>query len=214
MSRKAVKKAPARKSHSRRLPLLIGLGMIVVAAVVAILTTGSGSAGTGVEQTRPVTVAGSLPAYQTVVADPAIGMRVPEITGSTFDGSTLSITNDGVPKAIIFLAHWCPHCQNEVENLTSWFGQNTLPAGIEIVAISTGVDVSQPNYPPSKWLAGFPIPTIVDDANSSSARSFGLAGFPFVVLVNADGTVAQRIEGEISPDSLVQMLQQMAGSSG
>jgi hypothetical protein len=33
-------------------------------------------------------------------------MAMPEIQGEDFQGNTVSITNDGRPKAIILLAHW------------------------------------------------------------------------------------------------------------
>ncbi|HZJ48543.1 MAG TPA: hypothetical protein VFD97_05855, partial [Acidimicrobiia bacterium] len=133
MSKKAVKKAPSKKRRSRRTPILIGVGFVAVVALVALLTTGSNSEDAGIKQTRPVSIAGTaLPTYQSGTADPAVGMTAPEITGATFDGTPLSITNDGIPKAIILLAHWCPHCQTEVEELTPWIAANPIPAGTAI----------------------------------------------------------------------------------
>lgn len=211
MSKNAVKKAPAKKRRSRTTPILIGVVAVVAVALIALLTTGSGT-DPGVSQTRPVTITGqALPNFQSGTADPAVGMAAPQITGATFDGTPISITNDGVPKAIILLAHWCPHCQTEVEELTPWIAENPVPAGTEIVAISTSANAAQPNYPPSKWLADWPVPTIVDDSNSSSSRAFGLSGFPFVVFVDADGNVAGRIEGGVAPETLYSLLEQLGG---
>ncbi|NIA25047.1 MAG: thioredoxin fold domain-containing protein [Gammaproteobacteria bacterium] len=212
MSKKAVKKAPPRKRQSRRAPILIGGAVVAAIALVAFLTTGSETEGENIKQTRPVTITGqALPPYEHDTADPAIGMTAPEINGATFDGTPLSITNDGTPKAIIMLAHWCPHCQTEVEELTPWIAEHGVPEGGAIVSISTSANVSQPNYPPSKWLADWPVPTIADDSNSSSARAFGLTGFPFIIFVDADGTVVGRVEGGVAPEMLYQFLEQMAG---
>jgi len=212
MSKKAVKKAPPRKRRSRRTPILIGAAIVAIVALVALLTTGSGSEGENIKQTRPVTITGqALPTYQSGMPDPAAGMAAPEITGATFDGTPLSITNDGTPKAIILLAHWCPHCQTEVEELTPYIKANGIPEGVEVVSISTSVNAAKPNYPPSKWLADWPVPTLADDSNSSSARAFGLSGFPFVVFIDADGKVVGRSEGSVAPETLYQILDQLAG---
>ena len=212
MSKKAVKKTPPRKRRSRRTPILIGAAVVAVVALVALLTTGSGSEGENIKQTRPVTITGqALPTYQSGTPDPAVGMAAPEITGATFDGTPLSITNDGTPKAVILLAHWCPHCQTEVAELTPWITEKGIPEGVEIVSISTSVNAAKPNYPPSKWLADWPVPTVADDSNSSSARAFGLSGFPFVVFIDADGKVVGRSEGSVAPETLYQILDQLAG---
>lgn len=212
MSKKAVKKPPPRKRRSRKTPILIGVAVLAVVALVALLTTVSGSGDANIKQTRSVKITGqALPLYQSGTADPAVGMPAPEITGATFDGTPLSITNDGTPKAIILLAHWCPHCQTEVEELTPYIKANGIPEGVEVFSISTSVNAAKPNYPPSKWLADWPVPTIADNSNSSSARAFGLSGFPFVVFVGADGKVVGRNEGGMPPETLYKILEQLAG---
>lgn len=68
-----------------------------------------GTDGPSIEQTRPVTVSGAtLPVLLEGGQDPAVinGMMMPELSGASFDGTPISITNDGRPKVILFLAHW------------------------------------------------------------------------------------------------------------
>ena len=70
------------------------------------------------EQFAPVQVVGealeSMPPQIPVTEpdnDPAIGEIAPDVTGTSFDGSPVTITADGTPRAIMFVAHWCPHCR-------------------------------------------------------------------------------------------------------
>ena len=61
------------------------------------------------------------------------------------------------------------------------------------------------NYPPSAWLAdaGWSLPTLVDSADDSVLRAFGLTAYPFVVVVGPDGLVAARASGAIPIETLI-----------
>ena len=56
--------------------------------------------------------------------------------------------------SVIFLAHWCPHCQAEVPLLSPYLAGDDAPEGLQTVAVSTGVDSTRDNYPPDQWLEG------------------------------------------------------------
>lgn len=198
----------------RTTSILIGVVAVVAIALIAAISVGAGSSGTAsasISETQPVTINGTpLPPYPEQGEDSAVGMQAPELIGKSFDGTPVSITNDGIPKAILFLAHWCPHCQNEVDDLVPYLEANGVPPGTAVYAVSTSASSSRPNWPPSKWLDGLPLPTLVDDSSSSAAQAYGLIAFPFVVLVDADGTVAFRFPGEVPPENLMQALATMA----
>jgi thiol-disulfide isomerase/thioredoxin len=194
--------------------------LVVVAAlaVVAVLVTRSGGgkgADTNLAQTRPVHVAGApLPADTDAADDPAAGMAAPELHGASFDGSPVTITNDGKAKLIVFVAHWCPHCQREVPVLARWLEDGKLPASVSFYVVSTGVDQARPNYPPSTWLreAGLTAPVLADDAEGSAAGAYGLSAYPFFTAVGADGKVVARDSGELTPAQLDQLAAQLATS--
>ncbi|HEX2047960.1 MAG TPA: TlpA disulfide reductase family protein [Acidimicrobiales bacterium] len=109
----------------------------------------------------------------------------------------MEIARDGKPKLVMFLAHWCPHCQAEVPVLVDWASAGQ-PQGVDLVAVSTAVDRARPDYPPSAWLEreGWTIPTVADDADGTAAAAFGLTGYPYFVAVTGDGKVAARASGE------------------
>ena len=185
-------------------PLLI-IGVIVlvviVAAVAAVVLT-SRPSGPAEPATTAVTVQGTaLPALPpSGTADPAVGQAIPTMSGIGLDGSAMEIGPGDGALAIVVVAHWCPHCQAEVPVLADWLATNQLPEGVRVVTVSTGIDPARPNYPPSAWLEreGWSEPTLIDDASSSALAGLGLNSFPGFVFVNADGTVSERMTGEIS----------------
>lgn len=197
-----------RPAPKRRLPVVpIALGVVALLAVIAVLASRGGDYGddtstaVGVEQTRPVTVSGEpLAPFAAGGDDPAVGATAPELNGSRFDGTPLPIAAAGRPKVLLFLAHWCPHCQREVPLLAGWVADNGLPDDVDLYAIATSTTPDRPNYPPSAWLGRerFTVPTLADDAGSSAAQAFGLSGFPYFVAVDADNHVIARASGELT----------------
>ena len=102
----------SRKQPQKRsmVPLYVG-GGIVALLVIAFITTGLGDSGndngTTTEEYRDVSVSGAaLPPYSQDTQDGAVGMAMPEITGESFDGTPVTISNDGRNKIILLLTHW------------------------------------------------------------------------------------------------------------
>lgn len=155
-----------------------------------------------------VTVTGTpLPQVVEGAADVAVGMVVPELRGADFAGNPVEITNDGRAKMIVFLAHWCPHCQRETPIIRDWRGTVTLPDNVDVYSVSTLVSADRVNYPPAPWLEAeqWNIPVIADDALDSAANAFGLHAVPFWVLVHTDGTLAGRGSGAVPPETLTEI---------
>jgi len=101
---------------------------------------------------------------------------------------------------LVFLAHWCPHCQNEVPKLVEWIAADGIPADVEVVAVSTAVQLDRGN-PPRAWLAGegWPVTAVRDDDTGTVADAYGLRSFPYVVVVGTDGRVRARLSGGLRP---------------
>ena len=51
---------------------------------------------------------------------------------------------------------------------------------------------------------------IADDATYSAAQAFGLTVFPFLVLVDSDGNVVARVDGEQPPEQLTELVEQVS----
>ena len=105
---------------------------------------------------------------------------------------------------IVFLAHWCPHCNDEIPVLLEWRDSGEIPAELQIFGVSTAVSDERPNYPPGEWLQekGWEWPVLADDAELTAANTYGVTGFPYFVIVDADGNVTARGSGEIPIEEL------------
>jgi cytochrome c biogenesis protein CcmG/thiol:disulfide interchange protein DsbE len=211
--------APRARGGPSAPALILGLGaiLIVAAAIAAVALTpaaqppasaaASGSsvpAGTSAPSGASSAAANAtLPPFEATANDPAVGRPIPEVDGKSFDGTPVSIKADGRSKLIVFLAHWCPHCQREVPVVQSWLDAKGMPAGVDLVSVVTAIDPNRPNYPPDAWLARehWQVPVIVD-ADGQIASSYGLTAFPYWVAVNANGSVAERLTGELTPEQL------------
>lgn len=185
----------------RRAIPIIGI-VVGVVAVILILVVVFGTQQIGSEFGEP-TVEGQLPLMppNTTVDQSAAGFDTPFVSGQDFDGTTVTIDPaDGRAKAIIFLAHWCPHCRAEVPRVQAWLDETGGVDGVDIYSVTTSMNSAQPNYPPSDWLEGegWTPPVIRDDADNTAYISHGAGGFPYWVFVNADGTVALRTSGEMN----------------
>jgi cytochrome c biogenesis protein CcmG, thiol:disulfide interchange protein DsbE len=201
---------PASRS---KVPLMVLGAAVVVAAAIALIV-GSGSSkkqSTTSTETSTITVTGTaLARLPDSGADPAKGKPIPDISGSKFDGSTQSITKDGRAKVIMFVAHWCPHCQREVPVITQWLKAGNGSPDVDLYAVATATSSDQPNYPPSSWLqkVGWPVPTIADSTKNDAANAFGLTAYPFFVVVDHNGNVVVRQSGELTTAQLAQLLAQ------
>ncbi len=151
--------------------------------------------------------------------DPAVGKKAPTLTGEQFNGAALTLPAAGKPAVVMFVAHWCPHCQKEVPEITKWLNANGLPQDVNLYAVATSTTDQRPNFPPSDWLnkEGWPVPTIADDAKNQAATAYGIGGFPYFVVLDANGNVVQRASGELTTDQFQALLtaaRTTPGSSG
>ena len=158
----------------------------------------------------------SLPLYEDPLNDLALGMIAPKAVGlDLLSGAEVSITPSGKPLVVAFFAHWCPHCQREVAEITEWLASNKFPDNDDLIAVSTFEDASRGNYPPAEWLASqdWPFPVIADTSSVAVAEAYGAISVPFFVFINADGSVAKRTSGNIGPALLLQLVEDLTGTS-
>ena len=147
----------------------------------------------------------ALPQFEQLEDDPAVGRTSPVVVGpDLLTGEPVRIESQGRPMVVAFYAHWCPHCQAEVEALTEWLDTNELPAGVDFYAVSVLEDSRRGNYPPDEWLRdeGWQHPVLADTPTLSVVDAFGLQSVPYLVAVDANNEVVLRFAGNVGPDEI------------
>ena len=168
------------------------------------------AAGAMLENSESLTVTGdALPPLEDTPNDAAVGMASPVVVGASFDGTEVSIggPTDG-PTMLVFLAHWCPHCNDEIPEIVTLRDSGDLPENLNIIGISTAVQDDRDNFPPSSWIVekDWTWPVLADTADSEAIQLYGGTGFPFTVMLNADGTVNARKSGSEPADQILEWI--------
>lgn len=210
-----------KQTETNRSALIwIGVGVVVVIGlfVWAIMAGGAtSSSGTSyeVEAFGDVDVTGDLlpildPGNVGIAElDPAAGLPAPVATGTDYDGVASSIGDADGPQLLVFLAHWCPHCQAELPHLVD-LAEDGAFDGMEAVVVLTGTNPTAPNFPPLDWLQreGWDGTVLVDEEDQAAGAAYGLSSYPYLVLVGEDGRVVARVAGEQGMERLRAFVQQ------
>lgn len=182
-------------------------GLVILVLLTAVVF---GESEVGAEYGEPTIEGQVLPPFPGGVSvdTSAQGLAAPTVSGHDYAGNSVQIANDGRAKAIVFLAHWCPHCQAEVPRVQKWLDAGRNTTGVDLYSVSTAANSGRDNYPPSQWLEreGWTTPVVVDDKAGSIHSAFGSGGFPFWVFVNANGSVEVRTAGQLTVDQLAEFL--------
>lgn len=203
------------------LAVIAGVIVAAFAAVVIVATAGddddssidtadgsaTGTIAAGFDTATAQVQGEALPDFPGAGADPALGMDAPTATGMTQDGSDLTTPAQGRPTMLLFLAHWCPHCQEEIKTARDWVADGNLPDDVDLAGVATHIDPARPNHPPSAWFLDedWAQPTIAD-ADAAVATTYGLTELPYWVIVDADGKVVDRRGGEQTETQIDEML--------
>ncbi|MGZ4712700.1 MAG: TlpA family protein disulfide reductase [Acidimicrobiia bacterium] len=213
----AAGRAPARpaaaRAQQKQFPVFwIAVGAVVAVAVIAAIVASTGGSdsksnggsgggtSSGHEYGKVVVTGKALPRLPDSGSDPAIGTTIPTVTSEDFSGKPVTIAPGGNAQMIVFLAHWCPHCNREAPKLAEYLRTNGgPPANVGLTIVPTGSSPQAPNWPPSQWVKSMglgDVATLVDDKAQTAAAAFGLTAYPYIVSVGADGAVVNRRSGE------------------
>lgn len=207
------KRSSAAGGEGRRRLLMgvVAVAVIGFAVLIAVLSVEeSGSVLTVDDVAGPVTVTGD--AVQPVAPeaeDPFVGTPVPVVEGVDFDGEAVTIGAPGRAQVLLFLASWCPVCQEELPLVVDFIQEGGVPADVDLTAVVTGLAADRPNWPPQDWLEreGYTGAVIRDDAAGTIAATYGMTGTPFWVVIDAEGRLVQRVSGLLPKDQFATVFQ-------
>ncbi len=212
----AQRKKNEEATSSRKTFLIIGAAVLLAAAIAIGFSGGSDETTTQPRTTvegevasgefQPVIVDGDVlsplgDGSSNPAMDTAMGKTAPTLNGYTFAGNPVSITPGASkqPLMLVFLAHWCPHCNREVPRLIDWQEQGLVPEGLRVIGVTTASRNDQANWPPSDWIEEmkWPFEVFADSEAGDAANAYGVDGFPFIAIVNAEGKIVGRHSGEL-----------------
>lgn len=181
---------------------VVGLALVVLLAVAI---AGEEQVDASIGYGDPVVTGDPLPIFDpTAAADPVVGLTAPSAVGADWEDNEVKIEADGRAKIVVFLAHWCPHCQAEVPVVQTWLDEGNLPDDVDMYSVVTSTDRLRPNWPPQDWLEeeGWTVPAIMDNEIGTVAVNYGMSGTPFYVVLDGDNNVIRRASGEIGTAGL------------
>lgn len=181
---------------------VVGLALVVLLAVAI---AGEEPVDASIGYGDPVVTGDPLPIFDpTAAADPVVGLTAPSAVGADWEDNEVKIEADGRAKIVVFLAHWCPHCQAEVPVVQTWLDEGNLPDDVDMYSVVTSTDRLRPNWPPQDWLEeeGWTVPAIMDNEIGTVAVNYGMSGTPFYVVLDGDNNVIRRASGEIGTAGL------------
>ena len=141
----------------------------------------------------------------------ALGLTAPTFSAPDQNSEIFQLEKNGNSKALLFLAHWCPHCQREVPVVQRFIDSNGVPPGIDVIAVATSIDRGRDNYPPQEWLQreGWS-ETQIYDLDREIGEAYGLNAFPYWVFLDKDLNVLARRTGNLPEDMVGALLIQLA----
>ena len=193
--------------------IIAGIVLLVIGLAVAIgVTLSSEPIAAGLPEGETTINGENLPQYGGENDDNiAVGLPGPLFSGPNQNSEIVSLEKNGNAKALLFLAHWCPHCQNEVPAVQEIINLMGVPDGVDVIAIATSIDRGRDNYPPQEWLAREECSeTQIYDLDKDIATAYGLSSFPYWVFLDKDLNVIARRAGNLPGDYVGQLLIQLA----
>lgn len=198
---KAARQEKERRGRERRVAAgaLVALAAAVVIGAALLSGGDDGTGGTGPAASGDVTIDRAAgPQLQ-------VGDKIPAYTAPMLGGGTMTWdAYAGTPTVLSIWAPWCPHCQVELPRLSA--GVDAHP-GIQMVSVATAIGLN-PGPTPEEYLAseGLTFPVGLDDGSGTILHGMGVESFPTTYYVDSTGTVVDVTVGEVPPDQLGRIL--------
>ena len=193
--------------------IIAGAVVLVLGLAIAIgVTLSSEPVAAGLPEGEISVVGDSLPQYAGENDDNvALGLAAPTFSAPDQNSEIFQLEKNGNSKALLFLAHWCGYCQQEVPVVQRFIDSNGVPPGIDVIAIATSIDRGRDNYPPQEWLEreGWS-ETQIYDLDREIGEAYGLNAFPYWVFLDKDLNVLARRTGNLPEDMVGALLIQLA----
>ena len=120
--------------------------------------------------------------------NPLVGEQAPDFSLKMVSGEDLNFTKfrAGQNTVVFFWATWCPHCREQLEELTATKGKELEDKGIKILLVDIGESANEVRAHVNKHKIPFPVAI---DEESTVAEQYKLVGVPTFFFVDKNGIV-------------------------
>jgi len=129
-----------------------------------------------------------------------VGSLAPDFTLQTMSGEEVTLSHlRGKPVFLNFWASWCGPCQNEMPQIQAL--SREYEGKVHVLGINSTSEDDPEN---AKHFAGRHGLTFrnVMDVDGKAKIAYGALGLPVSLLLDADGKIVQRIQGELSAEKM------------
>jgi peroxiredoxin len=160
---------------------------------------------------RPLVIAAALLSLLSGAANAMkVGDVAPDFTRADVSGRQVQLSKyRGRLVLLNFWASWCAPCREEMPLFSKW--QRDLGAkGLQVIGVSMDDDANEVK----KFLAAYPVtyPIVMGDARF--AEHFGgVLGLPLSYLIDAQGRVVARYQGELDLAKMEAKVRELLGRS-
>lgn len=121
-----------------------------------------------------------------------IGEQAPSFKLANLQGETVDLADyEGKGVLLNFWASWCNPCVNELPLINEAYKLS----GVDVLAINVGENAETAQRFAERYELAFPI---VLDEEMDIKRQYRVSGLPLTVLINSDGELVERHEGELT----------------
>ncbi|NSL85685.1 TlpA family protein disulfide reductase [Chitinophaga sp. Mgbs1] len=141
--------------------------------------------------------------------------KLPNVQVKDLEGKMVSVntfSNNGKPIIISFWATWCKPCISELESIADDYDNWKKVSGVKLIAVSIDDARTSAGIKSVVSSRGWQY-EVYNDYNKDLYRSLGIANVPYTVILNGDGTVAERHAGYNPGDEyhLLEAVKKLAG---
>jgi len=137
-----------------------------------------------------------------------LGHPAPTFSRVGLDGASIDLSQlRGKVVLLNFWATWCAPCQTEMPVFARWQRQYAVQ-GLQVVGISMDDDVAPVRQLTARLRPGYPI--AMGDVQLGELYG-GVLGLPLTYLIDRDGVVRARFQGETDAKTIEAQLKQMLG---
>lgn len=130
-----------------------------------------------------------------------VGDTPPEISGKDLQGKDISLSQ--LKGKVVILYFWTNSCCGDILKMLQPFQSGSKDKGLAVLAVNVGDSQETVESYVKNYALTF---TMLRDENSKLFKQYHLFGFPTIFILDKNGVVREKIQGEIQIEKLEKLV--------